>query len=87
MCFSIDLLVRFVVFIVFVILCIAIFNLWVGEWIASMNPYGAKLALTLKWVFGFIIFCVVLWFLVGLVECALGGSGFSFGSGPYLRHN
>lgn len=73
-CFSIELIVRIIIFIALIILCIAIFNLWVGDWLASMSPYGAKLALTLKWIFGFIIFCFVLYLLVELVECALGSS-------------
>jgi len=76
MCFSAGFLVHIVIYIALIILCVAIFNLWVGDWLASMSPYGAKLALTLKWIFGFIVFCFVIWLLVDLVECAMGSSGF-----------
>jgi uncharacterized RDD family membrane protein YckC len=74
MCFSVDLIVRVVIFIAFVLLLIAIFNLWAGDALLGfMGPSGPKLLLTLKWIFGFIIFCCVLWFVVDLLMCAWGG--------------
>ena len=79
MCFSVDLLVRVVIFIAFVCLVVAIFNLWAGDALVSfMGPSGAKLLITLKWIFGFIIFCAILWFLVDLFMC-MGGGSFSLG--------
>jgi hypothetical protein len=86
MCFSVDLLVRVVIFIAFVCLVVAIFNLWAGDAIVGfMGPSGTKLLITLKWIFGFIIFCAILWFLVDLLMC-MGGGGFSFGL-PRTRVN
>ena len=73
-CFSFDLVIRVIIFIAFVVLCIAIFNLWMGDWLTGMTPYGAKLVLTLKWIFGFIIFCCIIWFLFDMFQCFMGGS-------------
>jgi uncharacterized membrane-anchored protein len=76
MCFSLPWLAHILIVLIVIGACVAIFRIWIFPMLGAID---GRIAQTINILIAVVVACIVIWMVVAVLSCALGGGGFFLG--------